>query len=270
LPNEYIDGGPRALFQQSRIPLPNRVDVAFLGVDPTAVSLRSALGMSLIYFTEQRKAVIAGLFELTTDAIEEIEVAINQFISHIRALSTFKDTVIIPIVECNNGAGCQIIHGFFNDSMGTMFRPTFGNDNNIYGPLTKNSTKMAWALTARREIYGGLLRFAQPLITLRGGGKNPIKCGFDDVETVDTLREQLKVYRFEKTPSGELTANGKGLNKKTKDDLMDAVLIGVYNGRTYTQDHLNASVQKLRNAFPRQNLKILASETAATNLFSSR
>lgn len=258
-PTHWIEGGKGCLLEQERVPLPDKVPCAFLGVDPSGLSLRTSdLAVSLVYFTEQHKAVVAGMMSLSTDSLVQMEEAFYAFLTKIRQTRAFRATCLVPLIEVNLKGTAQMIRNYMRPQHGPWFFPTFGSENDQVGPLTDINAKLDWVMNTRRLILDKLFRFSAPLLTLGGGGKEEVRVGTNDNAVFRMFFDQAKAYKFYRTPQGKLTANGKE-GGRSKDDLYDAVLIAITHGTAFCQEG-NVHRRKLDGYLKQLSLGFYAKE----------
>lgn len=236
-PAAYIDDSDTALFQQPRVDLSaiGTVPVAFLGIDPSGLSPKSSdIGAALIFFTERRRVVIAGMMSISTDNIAQMEHSFSAFLQKVRSFDCFRSTVIVPLIENNMKFQAQVMREFLKTSLGPFHFPEYGTNGDQVGPLTDINVKLNWIFMARWLILDRLLRFSRPVITLGAGGDKDVPAE-DGRHAFQMFKEQALGYKFYKTPQGKWTVNGKN-DGRTKDDLFDAVFIAATNGHAFAQE----------------------------------
>lgn len=238
-PPAYIENSDLALYEQPRTDLSSitSVPVAFLCIDPSGLSPESSdVGLSLLFFTERRRVVIAGLASISATNIPTQEKGMEAFLDKLRDVDCLRKTVFVVIIENNAKYQAQHILGMLQswDARGPFYFPVYSSNGDQVGPHTVNETKIDWVRMVQWLILHRLLRFSDPVITLGAGGDQHV-AHENGAHALQMFKQQALGYKFYKTQQGKWTTNGKN-GKKTKDDLFDSVCIGATNGHAFIQE----------------------------------
>ena len=120
--NAYIDIRLlTALLDKPRFP-PGEPKRIYLGIDP-ASHKGSAMGIVAVCFGDQGEKVILGAAEVTLKRAEllQCEMVLGAFIRALRAVPGLDESIILPVIECNNN---EIAAAGLRDCV-LKFPPTF-------------------------------------------------------------------------------------------------------------------------------------------------
>lgn len=227
------------LIRLPRVRIPDNVPVTIVAVDPSGLAPQSSQqAAAALVPCDNGEMMLVGISALDAETPSDAEDGIVDFVRTLLRVPGLRDTVIVPIVESNMSFQAQRIIQVLKERSGArIFHPRFVDKDGrpIAGPLTDNGVKHDWIFSMGHMFRRQLVRISDPFVAQHH--LEPPSTEIADVATVlEILRQQASNYRYYPTPKGlGWTVSGKGQHER--DDVMNAVMIGICNGLPIQSEH---------------------------------